>query len=320
MALASRLPPPASRFQVRFFRCAGRVTSTSRFTLLVAFAAGCARGATTVPQPVTQSFLGFDTSIYPGDDAMRAWVRPNSPYYWVGYYLPAPCHRDSSWAGRRETLTAMGWGFGVLYVGQQVWEGRPSPVAASDSARPADDTLRSAAPSQRNIVCSRTLLTAAQGTSEADDAIGKAITDGFAPGTHIFLDVERMTAIPQAMRDYYRAWVARVLADGRFRPAIYSHHRNAAEIYADVRAVFDSAGVRDEPSFWVSSPSAVSPTSSPADAGFSFARVWQGVIDARQTWNGVRLRVDVNVADSPSPSAAGPATVNAGQKMPGRAP
>jgi hypothetical protein len=251
---------------------------------------------------------------------MRAWLRPSSPYHWVGYYLPAPCHRDASWAGKRDALAAMGWGLAVLYVGQQTWEGRPDRAPVSDSARLTGDTLRADAAVQRSIICSRTLLSAAQGTAEADDAITKAATEGFAPGTHIFLDVERMTTVPQAMRDYYRAWVARVLADGRFRPAIYAHHRNAAEIYADVRQVFDAAGVRDEPSFWVSSPSTLTLTSLPTDVGFRFARVWQAVLDASQTWNGVMLRIDVNVADSPSPSAPGPVVANAGQSAPARTP
>jgi Domain of unknown function (DUF1906) len=295
------------------------VTRSLRLTLPLAFAVGCAGGVTTAPRPATQIFPGFDTGLYPGDAAMRAWVRPNSPYHWVGYYLAAPCHRDASWTGKRELLSALGWGLGVLYVGQQMWEGRPDRVATSDTTRALDDTLRAEGAVQRSIICSRTLLTAAQGTAEADDAIAKTAADGFPPATHIFLDVERMTAIPQAMRDYYRAWVARVLADGRFRPAIYSHERNAAEIYADVRAVFDAAGVRDEPSFWVSRPSTFSLTSAPSDVGFRFARVWQGVIDARETWNGVTLRVDVNVADSPSPSAPGP-VVATGQKASPRAP
>ena len=296
------------------------MTNPSGFAILLVLAAGCAGGTTTVPQPVTQSFPGFDTGIYPGDAAMRAWARPRSPYHWVGYYLPAPCHRDASWAGRRETLDAMGWGLGVLYVGQQTWEGLPERAATPDTARPTSDTLRAEPAAQRSITCSRTLLTAAQGTTEADDAIAKAGADGFARGTHIFLDIERMTTIPQAMRDYYRAWVARVLADGRFRPAIYSHQRNAAEIYADVRTVLDAAGVPDDASFWISSPATFTPASSPADVGFRFARVWQGVFDATQTWNGVTLRVDVNVADSPSPSAAGPIVANTGQTVPGRAP
>jgi hypothetical protein len=293
---------------------APRVIRRRNIALLLGLAAGCAGARTTVPRPVTQSFPGFDTGIYPGDAAMSAWMRPNSPYHWVGYYLLAPCRRDTSWAGKRQALTAMGWGLAVLYVGQQTWEGRPDVIAASDTARPAGDTLRSAAAAPRSIVCSRTLLTAAQGTAEADDAIAKAAAEGFAPGTHVFLDIERMTTIPQAMRDYYRAWVTRVLADGRYRPAIYAHQRNAAEIYGDVRAAFDAAGVRDEPSFWVSSPSPEQFTlsSSPTNVGFGFARVWQGVIDVRQTWNNLTLRVDANVADSPSPSTPGAVATRGG--------
>jgi hypothetical protein len=297
-----------------------RVTTSFRCALLLALAAGCAGTTTSVPRPVIQSFPGFDTGIYPGDAKMRAWVRPNSPYHWVGYYLPAPCHRDASWAGKRETLAAMGWGVAVIYVGQQTWEGVPERAPAPDTARAAGDPLRAEATAQRSIVCSRTLLTSARGAAEADDAIAKAVADGFPRGTQIFLDVERMTSISPAMRDYYRAWVARMLADGRFRPAIYAHYRNAAEIYADVRAAFDAAGVRDEPSFWVSSPSSFALTNAPSDVGFKFARVWQGVLDASETWNGVALRVDVNVADSPSPSTAGPVVANAGQSLPARAP
>jgi hypothetical protein len=253
---------------------------------------------------------------------MRAWARPNSPYYWVGYYLAAPCHRDASWAGKRAALASMGWGVAVLYVGQQTWESLPDRVATTDTVRPAADTLQLAASAsaQRSIICSRALLTAAQGTAEADDAIAKARADGFPAGSHIFLDVERMTAIPQTMRDYYRAWVTRLLVDGQFRPAIYAHHRNASEIYADVRAVFDALGVGDEPSFWVSSPSTFTLTSLPSDAGFRFARVWQGALDVRQAWNGATLRVDVNVADSPSPSSSGGAVGTAIDKARVRAP
>jgi hypothetical protein len=136
---------------------AAGVTNPLRFALLLALAAGCARGTTTIPRPVTQTFPGFDTGIYPGDEAMRAWARPNSPYYWVGYYLAAPCHRDASWAGKREALSAMGWGLAVLYVGQQTWEGVPERAAVPDTSRPAADTLRAAAqrsiPAARNRCC-----------------------------------------------------------------------------------------------------------------------------------------------------------------------
>ena len=69
--------------------------------------------------------LGFDTFAYPGDDAMRAWLTADKPYRWVGYYLSAPCHNDDSWEGKRDTLSRMGWGMAVIYVGQQTWGRTP---------------------------------------------------------------------------------------------------------------------------------------------------------------------------------------------------
>src|SRR5205807_1680742 len=69
--------------------------------------------------------LGCATTNYPGDDAMQAW-RDDGSFEWVGYYLPStPCHRDASWAGKREQLSQMGWGLAVVYVGQQTWGKTP---------------------------------------------------------------------------------------------------------------------------------------------------------------------------------------------------
>src|SRR6185436_14515654 len=76
--------------------------------------------------------MGFDTNIYPGDRAMNAW-KQSGEFEWVGYYLPAPCHKDESWSGTRSRLTQNGWGLAVIYVGQQTW-GRsltPASLAAA---------------------------------------------------------------------------------------------------------------------------------------------------------------------------------------------
>jgi hypothetical protein len=54
-------------------------------------------------------------------------------------------------------------------------------------------------------------------------------------------------------------------------------------------------------------------SSSPTNVGFGFARVWQGAIDVRQTWNNITLRIDANVADSPSPSMPVPVVTRTGQ-------
>ena len=78
--------------------------------------------------------MGFDTHTYPGDKTMAAWkAAPGAPYRWVGYYLPAPCHRDRSWTGKRQKLVEMGWGLAVVYVGQQTWGRTPRPLSPSDS-------------------------------------------------------------------------------------------------------------------------------------------------------------------------------------------
>ena len=70
-------------------------------------------------------YLGFDTGNYPGDQAMLAWRSSTAPYEWTGYYLPSPCHQDDGWSGKRDTLTRMGYGLAVVYVGQQTWGRKP---------------------------------------------------------------------------------------------------------------------------------------------------------------------------------------------------
>jgi hypothetical protein len=231
--------------------------------------------------------LGFDTSMYPGDATMQTW-RDSAPYEWVGYYLPAPCHKDDSWSGKRETLAGMGWGTAVIYVGQQTWG---KSLAKKSTRKPS-----------RNLTCGAELVNAARGTRDADDAIARTLAEGFPTGTVVFLDIEYMERVPQAMRDYYVAWTKRVIADGRLRPGFYAHTRNAALIYRDVRSVYDVAGITEEPPFWIASARDFSPEKSPDDVGHSFAAAWQGILDHSETNGGVRLPIDVSVASAPSPS------------------
>lgn len=232
-------------------------------------------------------YLGFDTSEYPGDAAMHAW-REHAGYDWVGYYLQAPCHKDSSWSGKRDTLEAMGWGLAVVYVGQQTWDKAPRSGKRTSAAK----------------TCAASLVTADRGRLDADDAIARTAGEGFPPGTAIFLDLEHMNAVPNAMRAYYSAWTERVLDDGRYRPAYYAHTANAQTIYADVRALLDARGVQSDPPFWIAGGSNFGRDRSPQDVGHVFADVWQGVLDTWEKHDAVRLPIDVNVAAVPSPSAA----------------
>lgn len=277
-------------------RHVARAARIAAAALVVSLAAACTTpagsGAPDAPEPdAARGYPGFDTALYPGDSAMRAWRSPASPYRWVGYYLQAPCHRDASWAGTRERLTGMGWGLAVIYVGQQVWEGSPDTHPDSTASG--------------QIICSRTLLSAARGRQEADDAIARAAAEGFPAGTIVYLDIEPMTAVPDSMRTYYRAWAARLLEEGRYRPGVYLHGRNMPAVVADLRAVYADAGVTDaQVPVWLAQPDpAFSILRAPTEAGAGQIRVWQGLMNVTETWGGVPLRIDANVADRPSPSA-----------------
>ncbi|MDB4887557.1 MAG: hypothetical protein JWN79_2995 [Gemmatimonadetes bacterium] len=266
---------------------------------------------------------GFDTGDYPGDDAMRAWRGGNSPYEWTGYYLPSPCHPDQGWSGKRETLTQMGYGLAVLYVGQQTWGRKPGaphriPVKVSRKQKVrvghgrkrrtvtrtvTRTVMRLAPPPASDATCNADFVKAERGEADGVDAAERAAREGFAPGTVVFLDLERMDFLHQQMRDYYTAWVRAVLADGRYRPGIYVHTYNADVVYNDVKAVYAAANILDEPPFWVAKSQGFELTKLPHEVGHAFASIWQGVLDVEQTFNGKRIKLDVNVAGSPSPSA-----------------
>jgi hypothetical protein len=262
------------------------------------------------PPEGSGSYPGFDTSLYPGDAAMAAWRTPGSPYGWVGYYLAAPCHRDPSWMGKRATLTQMGWGLAVLYVGQQTFEGLAFLDTSSGrnsvvrpSARAGIMTPPTVAEIESGVVtCSRTLLTTEQGTTDAIDAVTKTASEGFPNGSVIYLDIEPMQMIPPSMDAYYRAWIQQVLADGRFRPGIYVSKSNAQAIYEGAARAYADMHAPGSAVFWVSSTAGFSLEKSPADIGLPFARVWQGVLDVMQSWNGISINIDVDVAAMPSPS------------------
>ena len=272
----------------------------------------------------TGRHMGFDTGRYPGDDAMRAWRHGGAPYEWTGYYLPAPCHPDDGWSGKRGTLTGMGYGLAVIYVGQQTWgrtPGKPHfvPVTVSRKVRTrvgrgarrrwvtktvTQTVRRKAPPPPSGATCAADFVSAPRGVTEGQDAIARTEREGFPRGTTVFLDVEYMDVTPTAMRDYYSAWVRTVLADGRYRPGIYVHTNNANVVYSDVKREYLAAGLADEPPFWIAKSKGFDIHKLPTDMGHAFAAVWQGVLDVEQTWAGHSIPIDVNVAGSPSPSDA----------------
>ena len=284
------------------FACGAVHTDPMRSAMLKATAgtAQVAASLTGQTAPIANSyeketFVGFDTHTYPGTSTMHAWKNtPGSPYKWVGYYLPSPCHANTSWVGKRDTLIAMGWGLAVVFVGQQTWGKTPRNLSPTELAALAQRTP-----------CSADLVTASQGARDADKATAAARAEGFPAKAIVFLDIERMETIPPAMRDYYRAWAARMLANKLYRPGIYAHEHNAAAIFDDMRDTFAAAGDTTTPRFWVAGGKGFDTGRAPQDVGFAFAGVWQGVIDVARSVANVKLPVDLNVASWSSPSESG---------------
>jgi hypothetical protein len=272
------------------------IAATVVMAIVAACQSGGSAGGPTAPRPTVSDtangFAGFDISIYPGDAAMQAWTHPSSPYYWTGYYLPAPCHRDPSWSGKYRTLQAMGWGVAAIYVGQQDWTQIPS---SSTGAAPSRAT-------EQMATCSASLLSADQANAEATDAISRMQADGFPAGSVIFLDVEFVRAVTPALLDYYRAWIAAVVRDGHYRAGVYAAKSNAGALYAAAVDAAHSAGSTEIPTFWITSGTGFTTASPPSAVGLDYAALWQGMYGVAQTWNGVTLTIDVNVATTRSPS------------------
>jgi hypothetical protein len=282
--------------------------------------------ASAVNSTTASGAMGVDLTRHPGDSALRAWKFPASPYQWIGYYLAAPCRRDSSWVGKRVSIQGAGWNTVAIYVGQQDWANHPvipvrkTPVDTLAARTPPSTMPPTAPPSssvpstpkavppppaarQQTGACSGQFLTAAQGTIEAADAVAKLRAEGFANGTVVYLDVEQVTTVTQALLDYYRAWITGVLADGTYRVGVYAAKSNAQALYDAAMATYKVAGRADRPDFWVASVPDFLPTLKPTDVGFGFAKVWQGQIGVAQTFNGVTLNVDVNISTVANPGS-----------------
>lgn len=220
---------------------------------------------------------------------MRSWLQA-SPYRWVGFYLPAPCYTGTTWRGKRPELTAMGWGLAVVFVGEQDWPERRGEAAEVEVA---DSTA---------IRCTRSNLTPEQGREDAAEAAGEAADEGFPRGTWIYLDVERVEEVSPALEAYVRSWAHGLAADGRYRPGLYAHASNAPALLAAMQ----DAGSGEDPDptrLWVARPEGFTLRRGPTESGFPGAVIWQGRLDVTETWGGVTLRIDANVAETGRPSS-----------------
>ena len=222
------------------------------------------------------SFPGCDLALAPTAAQAQAWWDA-SPYYWMGYYLGGCC-ATASWVGAIDypTLAGQGWGLRPLYVGQQTC----GPCLG--------------------CACRPLLHPTAQGRGDADDAATRARQVGFPPSATLYLDVEQITGytMGQAMLEYVNEWLYWLSAEHGFGAGVYTSGAQAARI--------QSIGIH--PPFWIACYPGGSGYASPAACPcFPAPAVWQWGGGRPETWGGVTLTVDVDVAEGTGAGGAQPA-------------
>lgn len=204
------------------------------------------------PAPAA-TYLGFDSNVYPGDDAMLVLRQTFSfTSYWLG--VP-PGEKRSTWQGKRELLASQGFGFLVLFNGRESRK-------------------------LKNSVDARQ-----HGFSDAQAAAKLARQEGFPKGTVIFLDIEEGGRLPASYHDYLRAWSEELsqagLKAGVYCSAMPVEEGGGAKI-TTAQDIQTHMGLRSMV-FWVyndacpPSPGCTFPQSppSPKTGGFPAAVVWQ---------------------------------------------
>jgi hypothetical protein len=253
------------------------------------------------PQVPSQNYLGFDANDYPGDDALPVLRKTFSfAGYWIG---PPPGEKSSSWLGKRELLQLKGFGFLVL------WNG------------PLSRNLKSAAAAQQ------------KGKLDAHEAAQAARREGFASGMVIFLDVEEGGRLSPAYHAYVHEWID-TLKQENFRAGVYCSSMPVDEgggvSITTAKDLQDQLGGR-QLVFWVfndvcpPAPGCAFSQNPPAPATGKFAEaaVWQYAQSPRNKDRTTQCAktyaadgncyapgdathkwfLDVNVAESPNPSA-----------------
>lgn len=141
------------------------------------------------PAPQTKTtYLGFDRNTYPGDDALPI-LRKTFAFsgFWLG---PPPGEKINTWQGKRQLMQSLGFGFAALYRAR-----RPNEVKKDAQARE-------------------------KGSLDARAAAAAAKSEGFAPHTIIFLDIEDGGRLAPSFHVYLRAW-ADELGRAGYRPGVY---------------------------------------------------------------------------------------------------
>lgn len=130
---------------------------------------------------------GFDKNEYPGDSLLPGLHRS---FAYAGYWLNnPPGAKANSWAGKRATLKANGFGFLILYNGRLDAELKNKDAAAL-------------------------------GRADAVAAMAAANREGFATGAILFLDQEEGGRLLPEQSAYLFSWVETIRSSS-YKPGVY---------------------------------------------------------------------------------------------------
>ncbi|MFC6707100.1 DUF1906 domain-containing protein [Flexivirga alba] len=225
--------------------------------------------------------LAFDTCTAPTTAQMTAW-RPSS-YRGIGVYIGGAnrtCAQPQLTATWVTTVSRQGWAIVPIYMGLQ-----------------APCTYR---PNAQKITPS---LAAAQGKSQAADAITKARALGMRPGSAIYGDMEHYDATNASCRTtvltYLSAWTRELHRQG-FVSGVYAHLYSGA---LHLSQTYSSTAYARPDALWIarwdlnSSLTGWSGISNLHWANGQRGKQYRG--DHTETWGGVRLNIDSDRFDAP---------------------
>ena len=209
--------------------------------------------STQAEQSPAQTYLGFDSNDYPGDDALPALRRT---FTFSGYWLNAPPGaKANSWIGKRGGLLKNGFGFLILFNGRLSKELQP-PVDPRDL-----------------------------GARDAEIAVAAAQREGFSAGTSkvIYLDIEEGGRMLPAQLSYIQGWNERVTSSG-FAAGVYCSGMKVKEGKGQTITTADDIHERAPVTAYFVYNDACPPSPGcaylknpplPSASGFSGALVWQ---------------------------------------------
>jgi len=227
----------------------------------------------------TVKALGFDTCEAPTTQTMKVW-RANSPYSVVGIYVAGDnraCKSDRLTREWVATVRAQGWDFLPIQVGLQ--------APCTQSRKPGRiDPARAAA----------------QGVTDANEAVDKASALGFAPGSALWFDMEAYDSSDVACRtavlDFVSAWIGRVRQRG-FLAGYYS------SLDSGVRDQIEANGTRWSPdAIWYAAWNGKAVTTGDGaipDGFWTGRRVHQYTGNVVETHGGVGINIDRNAVEGP---------------------